>query len=130
MTTINKFNNKFNNKFKDIKYYHRSMSLLKDLYYEEYGKEEYMGWIVNDLGRYMNEFQSMGEVFVDKFYTIMRRLSFLKDKNELDIERFYKSLCNSPVENEINLCWGLLNQIERNEMIKWFYEDADLKEFE
>ena len=117
MTTINDIQN--------IKYYHRSMSLLKELYYEEY-----MGWIVNDLGRYMNNFQLMGEGFVDKFYTIMLRLSFLQDKNEEEIVFFYKGICNGLGENEINLCWGLLNQIERNEMIKWFFEDADVKEFE
>ena len=122
MTTINDIQN--------IKYYHRSMSLLKELYYEEYGKKEYMGWIVNDLGRYMNNFQLMGEGFVDKFYTIMLRLSFLQDKNEEEIVFFYKGICNGLGENEINLCWGLLNQIERNEMIKWFFEDADVKEFE
>ena len=119
-----------NYKLKDIKYYHRSMSLLKKLYYKEYGQEEYMEWITNDIGRYMNDFQLMGDGFVDKFYTIMRRLSFLQNKNEEEIILFYKGLMNGPIENEINLCWGLLNQTERNEMIKWFFEDADIKEFE
>ena len=104
-----------NDRLQDIKYYHRSMNLLKELYYKEYGKEEYREWITNDIGRYMNDFQLMGDGFVDKFYTIMRRLSFLQDKNEEEIVLFYKGLMNGPVRNEINLCWGLLNQSERND---------------
>jgi hypothetical protein len=105
----------------DIENYHNTKQKVFEIYYYNYIiylqslEQEDKNWLINDVIRYTNENCPTMYGYTDKFYNIWYRNPALKTKN--DINNHILCIEKKCVNTQINLFWGILNPIERNEMV-------------
>ena len=105
----------------DIENYHNTKQKVFEIYYYNYIiylqslEPEDKNWLINDIIRYTNENCPTMYRYTDKFYNIWYRNPELKTQN--DINNHILRIEKKCVYTQINLFWGILNPIERNEMV-------------
>jgi hypothetical protein len=105
----------------DIENYSDSKQKVLEIYYYNYIiylqslEPEDKNWLINDIIRYTNENCPTMYGYTDKFYNIWYRNHALKTQN--DINNHILCIEKKCVNTQINLFWGILNPIERNEIV-------------
>lgn len=109
----------------DIENYTKSKTTLLELYHKYWIIEmrepnpEDKNWLINDIYGYANNNHALMFGYVDKFYNIFKRNTFLKTKQQ--IKKYVKNIEKKEVISQINIFLGLFTINERNEMINVFY---------
>lgn len=105
----------------DIKNYIETKTLLSDYYYNYWIifmqshelQDKY--WLINDIFAYTNNYNPTMNGYVEQFYNIFKRNTFLQTNQ--DIDRYILNLEKKDVRSQINVFLGLLTLQERKEFI-------------
>ena len=82
-------------------------------------ENEYKHWIMADIEYYINDYQiTLFYGYNEKMYHIFYRN--LQLKTVLDVNTYWLILQKKHIHTQINILWGLLTPIERNEIISNF----------
>jgi len=99
----------------DIKNYNNTKTKLYNTYYNYYivelGEEEPedKNWIINDLFRYLNNYQVLETKYSKYTYDIFTRNTYI-----VNIEKYMENFEKKTVNTQINIIWGLFTIEERN----------------
>ena len=110
------------NLLEDIKNYHETKKEIIKKYYDlwitqhKYPEPYHKNWLINNLYRYINCYQAANIGYTYRFYNIWFRNKNLKTKK--DVDKFFKKIQKKDVNTEINILWGLLNNEERDFIIR------------
>ena len=115
----------------DIRNYNTTINLVKKYYYSkiivEWGEEEPedSNWIINDIGRFINNDCSMNDEYSSFFFSIWDRSFVLqhlmKNKNELEKKSYItKMYFSKNTKKAVRQYWGLFTTAEREEFINMF----------
>ena len=77
--------------------------------------EEGLGWLINDIVAYANNFNATMYGYKDNFYNIFKRNFFLQSKEKIDI--YINNLRKKNIFTQINIFLGLLTVKERKDII-------------
>jgi hypothetical protein len=105
----------------DIKNYTESKTILSNYYYNYWiifiqsqePQDKY--WLVNDLFAYANNYNPSMYGYVEEFYNIFKRNTFLQSNQ--DIDRYILNLEKKDVTTQINVFLGMLTPNQRNDII-------------
>lgn len=105
----------------DIKSYSESKTILSNYYYNYWiifiqsqePQDKY--WLVNDLFAYANSYNPSMYGYVESFYNIFKRNTFLQ--SDEDIDRYILNLEKKDVTSQINVFLGMLTPEQRNDII-------------
>jgi hypothetical protein len=105
----------------DIKNYTESKTILSNYYYNYWiifiqsqePQDKY--WLVNDLFAYANNYNPSMYGYVEEFYNIFKRNTFLQSNQ--DIDRYILNLEKKDVTSQINVFLGMLTPNQRNDII-------------
>jgi hypothetical protein len=111
----------------DISHYYKSRKHILQLYYDIWIIEmneivpEQMHWLMNDLfaysDQYINFINDLNYVY--DYYAVFLRNSMLKDR--ISVDKYVDYLSKQTVGIQINVLWGLLNIVERDEFVRQTY---------
>ena len=108
----------------DIVNYNETKSFLLKKYYdfwiiemEEPNPEEHKNWLINDIFGYANGQEALMYGYVEKFYSIFKRNTFLQTKTDEDVEKYVGYLEKKDVSTQINIFLGLFHPNERNDIV-------------
>jgi len=115
----------------DIRSYHTTINLAKKYYYSkiiiEWGEEEPedSNWIMNDIGRFINNDSPIIEEYSSFFFSIWDRSfayqHFTKNKNEVEKASYTINMYFSKnTKKSFHQYWGLMTAEEREEFINMF----------
>jgi hypothetical protein len=105
----------------DIRSFHFLRDIGLKLYKQKY-EIDYISYFTNDLGGYLNEDLPIFKGCVNKFYDTFRRLYQNKNKDKKTILKyFFKYLMNPDRSIELNVLWGLLKPLEREQILHKHY---------
>jgi hypothetical protein len=99
----------------DIKNYYTSKIIISELYYQRWIEPEDKNWLINDIIAYINDFQPTMYGYNNRFFKLWLRNKMIVNGNDVNI--YYNILEKKSVESQINLFWGILTPVERNEII-------------
>jgi hypothetical protein len=105
----------------DIKNYAESKKILSNYYYNYWiifiqsqePQDKY--WLVNDLFAYANNYNPSMYGYVEQFYNIFKRNTFLQTNQ--DIDRYILNLEKKDATRQINVFLGMLTPNQRNDII-------------
>jgi hypothetical protein len=108
----------------DIVNYKNTRNIIDKIYYEywinlvesEEPNDKY--WMINNIFAYTNDYKPTMNGYVEKFYRIFYRNPQLHNISE--VNEYLEKLELKPVITQINVFWGLLTPIERNDIINDF----------
>ena len=119
------YNLQNNNLLDDIVNYKKTKTTLLSLYYQFWtiemqmqDSEEYINWLLNDIFAYANNYNASMYGYIDKFYNIFKRNIFLQTKEKID--KYVNKLEKKEVMIQINIFLGLLQPLEREDLIENF----------
>ena len=98
----------------DIKNYSKTKNEVYIIYYNYWilalGEEEPedKNWIINDIFRYLNNYQLLETMYSKYIYDIFTRNVYIKD-----IKKYINNFQKKKVNTQINIFWGLLTCLER-----------------
>lgn len=106
----------------DIVNYKESKKILSDVYYNFWVIEMQSSfietdkwWLLNDIFSYANDYNPICNGYIEKFYEIFKRNTFLQTNEKID--KYLSFLEKKNVLSQINIFLGLLSINERNEII-------------
>jgi hypothetical protein len=112
---------------RDICHFHKSRKHILHLYYDIWiiemneivPEEKY--WLINDLFAYSDQYIIFNDDlnYVYNYYDVFLRNILVKDYETVD--KYVDYLSKQTVETQINIIWGLLNVVERDEFIRQIY---------
>jgi len=78
-------------------------------------------WLINDLFAYSDQYIIFNDDlnYVYNYYDVFLRNILVKDYETVD--KYVDYLSKQTVETQINIIWGLLNVVERDEFIRQIY---------
>lgn len=111
----------------DICHFHKSRKHILHLYYDIWIIEmneiipEDKYWLINDLFAYSDEYINLINELnpVYNYYNVFLRNKLLTDYDSVD--KYVDYLSKQTAEMQINIIWGLLNVVERDEFIRQIY---------
>ena len=109
----------------DIVNYKTTRTRIDEIYYNcwiilvesEEPNDKY--WLINDIFAYANDYKPTMNGYVEKFYKIFYRNPYLRNIKE--VNRYVEKIEKKTVIAQINIFWGLLTPIERNDIIGAFH---------
>lgn len=112
----------------DIMDYYTTKMEVSRYYYNKYKKNNNTRmnidklWLENDINYYLNHKIPIIRHIEDKYINIIKRLFLMKNKSDYDIVMFItnKIVYTRDIEKQINFLWGLMNKVERREMMSFY----------
>lgn len=110
----------------DIKNYYYTKEKISTIYYNKYKgdfaneKNADKNWLSNDIILFLNNYNALMDHINPKFYTLFNRFIKLKNNSIDDISKILiKILLFNKINviNEINIFWGIMTPLERNEFV-------------
>ena len=116
----------------DIRNYHTTLKLIKEIYKSYCDNDEILDWIINDIHRWLNNDIPTMFGYTGKFITTIKRNPYYYLRAP-DIEFFIRKLDTKSPIIEVHIFWGLLTADERKQFIcrcatylwrkEWLYLD-------
>jgi len=103
-------------------YYHYFRHYMRDM--NKPLEDKY--WIINDIGRFLNQNVPTMYYYLDSYYEVLERNIYLFKKKNIMIFKTKKKILNDFIESidkkdvrtQINMYWGLMNTEERNQILQ------------
>jgi hypothetical protein len=104
----------------NIRNFVKTNNALRVLYKQKYPiDDEYLEWLSNDIGRYMNKDQAIMDGFVDFFINIYKRRYMLQFQSRQFLLQHIKKHYHALYPHDIKICMALMNCDERNGLIEF-----------
>mgnify|MGYP001264034708 FL=1 len=108
----------------DVQSYKKTETYLKNIYREDFhDEEEAMGWLSNNICRFLNDDIATMYGYSPRFINIFRRPIQNKNKSDIEIARYIETITTileEPLTNiDINVPISLMKPCERTQLINW-----------
>ena len=108
----------------DVQSYKKTETYLKNIYREDFhDEEEAMGWLSNNICRFLNDDIATMYGYSPQFINIFRRPIQNKNKSDIEIARYIETITTileEPLTNiDVNVPISLMKPCERTQLINW-----------
>lgn len=108
----------------DVQSYKKTETYLKNIYREDYqDEEEAMGWLSNNICRFLNDDIATMFGYRSRFIDVFRRPIQNKNKSDIEIARYIETITTileEPLTNiDVNVPISLMKPYERTQLINW-----------
>ena len=108
----------------DVQSYKKTETYLKNIYREDYqDEEEAMGWLSNNICRFLNGDIATMFGYRSRFIDVFRRPIQNKNKSDIEIARYIETITTileEPLTNiDVNVPISLMKPYERTQLINW-----------
>ena len=108
----------------DVQSYKKTETYLKNIYRKDYkDEEEAMGWLSNNICRFLNDDIATMFGYRPRFIDVFRRPIQNKNKSDIEIARYIETITTileEPLTNiDVNVPISLMKPCERTQLINW-----------
>ena len=101
---------------KDIRTYHTTLKLIKEIYKKHCYDDKILDWIINDIYGWLNNNIATMLGYTGKFITTIKRNPYYHLRVP-DVESYIEKFEKVPPNTEVRIFWGLLTAKERKQFI-------------
>lgn len=100
----------------DIKNYHTTLNLIKEIYKWYCDDNEILDWLINDIQGWLNNNIATMFGYTGKFINTIKRNPYYHLRVP-DVESYIENFDKIPPNTEVRIFWGLLTPDERKQFI-------------